>query len=130
MGKMAPPMALKNRVFAFTDRPMTWTRAILLGTAVWVFAIIALGQIPSWIIYKFDQEVGTLIEWSTKVPGVNPKGLNATQIAIVRDIVANAVQNTALIAMLVFAYFWQKFKQKRTGAKGLQDVVKGYMPGK
>ena len=130
MGKMTPPMALKDRVFAYTDRPMTWTRAIVLGLVVWVLAIATLGQAPSWIIYKFDQEVGTLIEWSAKLPVVPEEGMNATQIAIVRDIVANAVQNTFLIAFLVFAYYWQKFKQKRTGAKGHQDVVKGYMTGK
>ncbi len=36
----------------------------------------------------------------------------------------------ALVVMLVVAYFWQERKRKRTGGKGVQDVVKGYMPGK
>jgi hypothetical protein len=35
-----------------------------------------------------------------------------------------------LFAMLVGAYIWQEKKRKRTGSKGVQDVVKGYMPGK
>ncbi len=47
-----------------------------------------------------------------------------------RDIVANTVQNAVLIGMLIVAYFWQEKKRKRTGAKGLEDPVKGYMPGK
>jgi Na+/H+ antiporter NhaC len=124
-------MALPDRVYKVTDAPMTWTRAILLGLLVYIVAILLLGQAPSWIIYKFDQEVATLIDWSKKVPGVDKElGLNTTQIKIVRDIVANAVQNNFLIMMLAGAYFWQKSKAKRTGAKTLTDPVKGYMPGK
>jgi hypothetical protein len=123
-------MAMRDRVFRYTDRPMTWTRAIVLGLVIWAIAIVFLGQVPSWIIYKADQEIAAIIEVSKRVPGVNKAGLNTTQIAIVRDLVANAVQMGFLTAMLVFAYYWQKAKQKRTGAKGLQDPVKGYMSGK
>jgi hypothetical protein len=123
-------MAMRDRVFRYTDRPMTWTRAIVLGLIIWAIAIVFLGQVPSVIIYKADQEVAAIIELSKNIPGVNKAGLNTTQIAIVRDLVANAVQMGFLTAMLVFAYYWQKSKQKRTGAKGLQDPVKGYMSGK
>jgi hypothetical protein len=123
-------MALPERVYKFTDRPMTWTRAILTGLGIWVIAIILLGQLPSWIIYKADQSVSTLIEWSKSIPLVNDEGLNPKQIEMIRDIVANGVQMGALVAMLVVAYFWQERKRKRTGGKGVQDVVKGYMPGK
>jgi hypothetical protein len=123
-------MAMRDRVFRYTDRPMTWTRAIVLGLIIWAIAIVFLGQVPSVIIYKADQEVAAIIELSKSIPGVNKAGLNTTQIAIVRDLVANAVQMGFLTAMLVFAYYWQKAKQKRTGAKGLQDPVKGYMSGK
>jgi hypothetical protein len=123
-------MAMRDRVFRYTDRPMTWSRAIVLGLLIWAIAIVFLGQVPSWIIYKADQEIAAIIEVSKRVPGVNKAGLNTTQIAIVRDLVANAVQMGFLTAMLVFAYYWQKMKQKRTGAKGLQDPVKGYMSGK
>ena len=123
-------MALPERVYKFTDRPMTWTRAIVTGLGIWVISIILLGQLPSWIIYKADQSVSTLIEWSKKIPLVNDEGLNPKQIEMIRDIVANSVQMGALVAMLVFAYFWQERKRKRTGGKGVQDVVKGYMPGK
>jgi hypothetical protein len=123
-------MAMRDRVFRYTDRPMTWSRAIVLGLVIWGIAIVFLGQVPSWIIYKADQEIAAIIELSTKIPGVNKAGLNTTQIAIIRDLVANAVQMGFLTAMLVFAYYWQKTKHKRTGAKGLQDPVKGYMSGK
>jgi hypothetical protein len=123
-------MALPERVYKFTDRPMTWTRAIVTGMAIWVIAIILLGQLPSWIIYKADQSVSALIDFSTKLPLVNDEGLNPKQIEMIRDIVANGVQMGALVAMLVVAYFWQERKRKRLGGKGVQDVVKGYMPGK
>ena len=123
-------MAVLQRVYAYTDRPISWTRAIIYGLLIVILSIILLGQIPSWIIYKFDQEIATLIEWSAKVPGVNKAGLNSAQIQIIRDLVANGVQMGALVAMFVFAYIWQEKKRKRTGSKGLQDPVKGYLTGK
>lgn len=109
---------------------MTWTRAIIWGTIIWVVAIMLLGQLPSVIIYQADQYVAELIEFSAKVPGVSDQGLNTTQIKIVRDLVANGVQMGALVVMLAAAYLWQERKRKRTGGRGLQDTVKGYMPGK
>ncbi len=123
-------MAMRDRVYRFTDKPMTWTRAIIYGTIIWILAIILLGQIPSVIIYKFDQYIAQIIDFTKKIPGVNEAGLNTIQIKMIRDIVANAVQMNFLIAMLVVAYKWQESKRKRTGAKGLQDPVRGYMPGK
>jgi hypothetical protein len=123
-------MSMRERVYRYTDKPMTWTRAIVLGTIIWVVLILLTGQIPSWIIYKFDAEISGLIDLSKKIPGVGEEGLNTVQIKIVRDVIANTVQMGALVAMLVVAYFWQKSKQRRTGAKGLQDPVKGYLSGK
>ena len=123
-------MAMRERVYRYTDRPMSWTKAILVGTLIWVFVIIFTGQLPSWIIYWFDANVALLIEWSAKLPVVPEAGLNPKQLMIVRDLVANGVQMGVLVAMLVVAYFWQKAKQKRTGARGLQDPVKGYLSGK
>jgi hypothetical protein len=119
-----------DRVYKYTDRPMSWTRAIIIGTIIWVVAIMVLGQLPSVIIYKADQYVAELIELSKNIPGVSAEGLNTTQIKVVRDIVANTVQIGALVVMLVAAYIWQERKRKRTGGRGLQDTVKGYMPGK
>ena len=109
---------------------MTWTRAIVVAFLIWVFAILFLGQLPSWMLYKADQEVAILIDWSKHIPGVNSAGLNPDQLRIIRDIVANGVQMGIFTGMLVFAYKWQENKRKRTGGKGIQDVVKGYMPGK
>jgi hypothetical protein len=123
-------MALRDRVFKYTDRPMSWTKAILIGFAIWVFSIIFLGQVPSVIIYKFDQYVAEIIEFSTKIPVVNDAGLNTRQVSILRDLVANGVQMGALLTMLVFAYFWQEKKRKRLGGRGVQDPVKGYLSGK
>jgi asparagine N-glycosylation enzyme membrane subunit Stt3 len=123
-------MSLRERIYARTDKPMSWTKAILLGTLIWVVAILLLGQLPSMIIYWNDQNIASIIEFTQKIPGVGEAGLNTTQINMIRDIVANAVQMGILTVMLVAAYFWQERKRKRTGAKGLQDTVKGYMSGK
>lgn len=123
-------MAIPERVYEVTDKPMTWTRALVLGSLIFAFAIIFLGQLPSWIIYEFDNEVEAIINLSKRLPVVSDAGLNPAQIQIVRDLVANAVQINILIGMLVVAYFWQEKKRKRTGAKGVQDTVKGYLSGK
>jgi hypothetical protein len=123
-------MSMRERVYRYTDKPMSWTRAIVVGTIIWALVILLTGQAPSWIIYKADQEIARLIEWSASIPGVGDEGLNTVQIKIIRDIVANTVQMGALVAILVIAYFWQKSKQKRTGARGPQDTVKGYLSGK
>ncbi|MGH2817638.1 MAG: hypothetical protein ACRDJS_04155 [Actinomycetota bacterium] len=123
-------MALRDRVFKYTDAPMSWTKAILIGFAIWIFSIVFLGQLPSVIIYKADQYVAEIIDISKKIPMVNDAGLNTRQVSIVRDLVANGVQMTTLIAMLVFAYFWQEKKRKRVGGRGVQDPVKGYLSGK
>ena len=123
-------MALPERVYRFTDKPMTWTRAIIYGLIIWVAAIIFLGQLPSVIIYKFDQYIAEIIDFSKRIPGVNSAGLNAVQIKIIRDIIANFVQMNLLVVGLVAAYKWQESKRKRTGSKGLPDPVRGYMPGK
>jgi hypothetical protein len=123
-------MALRQRVFKRTDAPMSWTKAIILGFLIWVFLIIFTGQLPSWIIYKFDQSIGSIVEFTKKIPGVNDAGLNTVQIKIIRDIVANGVQMGIFTGFLAACYFWQEKKRKRTGGKGLQDPVKGYLPGK
>ena len=123
-------MAISQRIYRHTDKPMSWTRAILLGTAIWMLAIIFLGQLPSVIIYKADAYIAELIELSQKIPGVSDEGLNTIQIRIIRDIVANSVQMGLLTVALIAAYIWQERKRKRVGGKGLQDPVKGYMAGK
>ena len=123
-------MSIPERVYRFTDRPMTWTKAVLIGMGIWIFLIIFVGQLPSVIIYKFDQYIAEIIDFTKKIPGVNKAGLNTIQVKMIRDIVANGVQMGILTGMLAFAYIWQKRSQKRRGLKGLTDPVKGYMPGK
>lgn len=123
-------MALAQRIYKHTDKPMSWTKAILLGFFIYAASIVLLGQLPSVIIYKFDQYVAEIIEFTRGLPGVADAGLNTTQVRLVRDLVANAVQSGILVVMIVFAYVWQEKKRKRTGGKGLADPVKGYMSGK
>lgn len=123
-------MAISERIYKHTDKPMSWTRAIVLGTVIWILAIIFLGQLPSVIIYKADAYVAELIEFSQKIPGVSDEGLNTIQIRIIRDIIANSVQMGLLTVALIAAYIWQERKRKRVGGRGVQDTVKGYMAGK
>ena len=132
----------KDRFYRFMDAPMTWTRALIFGTLIWVMVILLLGQLPSWMIYKADTDVTALINFTKHFPGFGRTcaalgsgqaaslGCNPRQIDILRDIVANTVQMGLLVVMLFVAYKWQESKRKRTGTKGVQDVVKGYMPGK
>ena len=127
---LLPFPKIPERVYKAADRPMTWTRAIIMGFVLWILVIALLGQIPSLIIYKFDQYIAEIIDFSTKIPFVNDEGLNPVQVKLVRDLIANGVQMNFLIAMLAIMYFWQEGKRKRTGGKGVQDVVKGYMSGK
>ena len=123
-------MAITERIYRRTDQPMSWTKAIIMGSIVWILGILLLGQLPSLIIYYADQYVAEIIDFSTKVPGVNAEGLNTKQIAILRDVVANSVQMGILTIALIAAYIWQERKRKRLGTKGHTDTVKGYMSGK
>jgi hypothetical protein len=132
----------KDRFYRFMDAPMTWTRALIFGTLIWVMVILLLGQLPSWMIYKADTDVTALINFTKSFPGFGrvcaalgsgqaaSLGCNPRQIDNMRDIVANTEQMGLLVVMLFVAYKWQESKRKRTGTKGVQDVVKGYMPGK
>ncbi len=123
-------MAITERIYRRTDQPMSWTKAIIMGSIVWILSILLLGQLPSLIIYYADQYVAEIIEFTTKIPGVSDEGLNTKQIAILRDVVANAVQMGILTIALIAAYIWQEKKRKRLGTKGHTDTVKGYMSGK
>jgi hypothetical protein len=123
-------MSMKERVYRYTDKPMTWTRAVLLGLLIWVLLIIVTGQVPSYFIYWVDANVTKVIDWTTKIPGVEGEGFNPRQVQIARDVIANGLQMGGFTVMLAAAYFWQKAKQKRVGQKDLQDTVKGYMSGK
>ena len=123
-------MAITERIYRRTDQPMSWTKAIIMGSIVWILAILLLGQLPSLIIYYADQYVAEIIDFTTKLPGVSSEGLNTKQIAILRDVVANAVQMGLLTVALIAAYIWQERKRKRLGTKGHTDTVKGYMSGK
>ena len=117
-------MRARDRFFNWVDRPLSWTRAIVGGFVLWVIVIILIGQVPSWLIYQADAKVATLIDISKHIPFVNEAGLNPTQIKIIRDIVANAIQFGFLAAILVSAYLWQKAKRRRLGRPDATDRVR------
>ncbi len=121
-------MRARDRFYAWVDRPMSWTRAIVGGLLIWAVAVLLLGQLPSWLIYKADAKVATLIEWSKHLPFVGDQGLNTIQIRIARDIVANVVQFGLLAAMLATFYFWQKAKQRRVGRPDVTERLEELEP--
>ena len=127
---LLPFPKIPDRVYKAADRPLTWTNAIIIGFILWVLLIALVGQIPSLIIYKFDQYIAEIIDFSKNIPLVNEEGLNPVQVKLVRDLIANGVQMNFLIGIMAVMYFWQEGKRKRSGGKGVQDVVKGYMSGK
>lgn len=57
-------MSIRKRVFKYTDFPI-WIRAIVVGALLWVLMVLALGQLPSVMVYKFDQYIDQII-----TPGV------------------------------------------------------------
>jgi hypothetical protein len=127
---LLPFPKIPDRIYKAADRPFTWTKAIILGFFIWIFLIAFVGQVPSLIIYKFDQYIAEIIDFSKKIPGVNEAGLNPVQVKLIRDVVANFFQMNFFILLLAVMYFWQEGKRKRIGGRGVQDVVKGYMSGK
>lgn len=127
---LLPFPKIPDRIYKMADRPFTWTKAIILGFFIWIFLIAFVGQLPSLIIYKSDQYIAQIIDFSKKIPGVNDNGLNPVQIKLIRDVIANFFQMNFLIALMAVMYFWQEGKRKRIGGRGVQDVVKGYMAGK
>ena len=95
-----------------SNRRLTWTTAILLGSWLVSVTVVLLGDVPSRILYWFDEVHAPLAErfpflafWENDIGG-NPG------YQIVADIVANTVQGMFFVAICAGAYFWGEKHRK------------------
>ena len=94
------------------DQKLTWTTAILLGGWLIAITIILIGEVPSRILYWFDQthaefsEKYSFLRWQEGDLGGNPG------YQVVADIVANTVQGIFFMAIAAGAYFWGEKHRK------------------
>lgn len=95
-----------------SDRKLTWTTATLMGGWLTAITVILLGDVPSRILYWFDQNHATLAErfgilqWWEGIVGGNPG------YQLVADIIANTVQGVFFVIIAAFAYFWGERHRK------------------
>jgi hypothetical protein len=94
------------------NRQLTWTTAVLLGSWLTAVTVVLIGDVPSRILYWFDEVHAPLAErfaflrWWENDLGGNPG------YQVVADIVANTVQGTFFIAICAGAYFWGEKHRK------------------
>jgi hypothetical protein len=101
-----------------SKRKLTWSTAVLLGGWLIAITIVLIGEVPSRILYWFDQAHSPLAErfaflrfWEKDLGG-NPG------YQVVADIVANTVQGMFFIAIVAGAYFWGERHRKGGKFKG------------
>jgi hypothetical protein len=96
------------------ERTLTWTTAILLGSWLTAITVVLIGDVPSRILYWFDEVHAPLAErfswlrWWESDLGGNPG------YQLVADLVANTVQGIFFGAICAGAYFWGE-KHKKEG---------------
>ncbi len=109
---VALALALPLVRVARSERKLTWTTATLLGGWLTAITVILLGDIPSRLLYWFDQNHATLAErfawlrWWENVVGGNPG------YQLVADVVANTVQGVFFVIIAALAYFWGERHRK------------------
>lgn len=97
-----------------SDKKLTWTTAILLGSWLTAIAVILLGDVPSRLLYYFDEQHSALserfsfLQWWEGDVGGNPG------YQLVADVVANSVQGMFFVMLAAGAYFWGE-KHRREG---------------
>ncbi len=102
-------------VFAWrSNRRLTWASAIIVGSWLVAVTVVLLGDVPSRILYWFDEVHAPLAErysflrWWENDFGGNPG------YQVVADIVANTVQGIFFILICAGAYFWGE-RHRRQG---------------
>jgi hypothetical protein len=105
---LAAPLMLVVR----SKRKLNWTTAVLLGAWLLAISIVLIGDVPSRILYWFDEQHAPLAErfrflqfWEKDLGG-NPG------YQVVADIVANTVQGIFFIIIAAAAYFWGERHRK------------------
>lgn len=100
---------------ARSERRTTWTSAVLLGFLLVTIGLIAIGEIPSRMLYWFDANHEAI---AGKIP-VQPLAdmMASNDYFILRDIIVNAVQTTLFIILVAAVYFWGE-RHSREGRFG------------
>lgn len=100
---------------ARSDRSTTWTSAVLLGFLLVTIGLIAIGEIPSRLLYWFDANHEAL---AGQIP-IQPIAdmMASKNYFILRDIVVNTVQATLFIILVAAVYFWGE-RHSREGRFG------------
>lgn len=95
-----------------SNKKLTWTTAILLGSWLISITVVLLGDVPSRILYWFDEQHAPLAErftflqfWEGDLGG-NPG------YTLFADIVANTVQGIFFVLIAAGAYFWGEKHRK------------------
>jgi hypothetical protein len=109
---VAVGLALPLVRVARSDKKLTWTSAVLLGGWLTAITVVLLGDVPSRLLYWFDETHSTLaakfgfLAWWENIVGGNPG------YQIVADIVANSVQGIFFVIIAALAYFWGEHHRK------------------
>ncbi|MEX0874775.1 MAG: hypothetical protein WD646_09305 [Actinomycetota bacterium] len=94
------------------DQKLTWTTAILLGSWLTAITVVLIGDVPSRILYWFDEthaqfsERYSFLRWQEEDLGGNPG------YQVIADIVANTIQGMFFVAICAGAYFWGQKHRK------------------
>ena len=97
-----------------SEKRLTWTTAVIVGSWLFAITIILVGDIPSRLLYWFDANHTALadkfhfLRWWEKNLGGNPG------YQLVADIVANSIQGVFFVAICVGTYFWGE-KHRKAG---------------
>ncbi len=95
-----------------SNKKLTWTTAILLGSWLVAITVVLIGDVPSRILYWFDEQHAPLAErfpilqfWEGDLGG-NPG------YQVVADIVANTIQGIFFVLICAGTYFWGERHRK------------------
>ncbi len=94
------------------NRKLTWTTAVLLGSWLTAVTVVLIGDVPSRILYLFDEvhaplaERFSFLQWWENDFGGNPG------YQVIADIVANTIQGIFFVAICAGAYFWGEKHRK------------------
>ena len=94
------------------NRQLTWTTAVLLGSWLMAVTVVLIGDVPSRILYWFDEvhaplaERFSFLQWWENDLGGNPG------YQVVADIVANTAQGIFFVAICAGVYFWGEKHRK------------------
>jgi hypothetical protein len=94
------------------DTKLSWAAAVLLGSWLTAITIVLIADVPSRILYWFDEVHAPLAEKFTFL-GFWEKDLGGNPgYQVVADIVANTVQGMFFVAICAATYFWGERHKK------------------